>query len=189
MLGYAENTLTATAVAGFVLLVSGCGDAGLNSEQRKVNANVAGIDAPEDDYPAPPGTEENQPAPVPKKKNLLKRKTSLVVDKKAAMEKYPHLVEVENTVNTDSYLGAVSSAYIAASSKANIAAFQHNLNIARELNDGNNLPFDEVQTYIKQMNIQFNDLPYYQMYAYDETSGKFVILEDPLEKQRMKDNL
>lgn len=173
------------ALLTFTLITasSGCGD--LGAERRGVNTEAVGVanpdgDKPADDYPAPPGTKENQPPPVPKQENRFKRKTDLVVDMKAAMEKYPHLIEVENKITSGNYLGALAEGYFAASSRANVLAFQHSLDVAKQLTvDGDNLPFSEVQTYIKQHGVKFNELLPYQMYAYNQDTGKFTILEDP----------
>ncbi len=129
-------------------------------------------------------TTEATPAPAePKRPNLVKRTTKEVLDKKKAMEENSNLVEVENKITAQDPLSASLQGYITIASRANVLNFQHQLNIMKAMNDGNPSYADVLQL-LQQTNMDFNALPDYQYYAYDEQNGTFVILEDTVAKEK-----
>lgn len=143
----------------------------------------------QDSAPKPADQVQAEPAPekpAPKKRpNLLKRKTSEVLDKNKAMAENPNLIEVENKITGKDPLTVSLEAYISASSRINVLNFQHQVNLMKAMND-RNPTYQEIVDLIKQTNMQFNALPDYQKFAYDEKEGKFLVLEDPAEKKRIQ---
>lgn len=129
-------------------------------------------------------------APEPEKRpNLLKRKTQEVVDKNKVMAENPALIEVENKVTGNDPLSTALTGYIAASSRVNVLNFQHQINLMKAMNEDKNPTYEEIVDLIKQHNMEFNALPDYQMFAYDETTGGFGILEDPEAKKAFYDQV
>ena len=153
------------------LFVSGC------IQQRGVEQN-----AKENDEEAEPVVKVE----AKKRPNLLKRKTQEVVHMQKAMEENPKLIEVENKVSGNDPLTTTLTGYIAASSKINVMNMQHQIDLMRAAED-RNPTYDEIMELIKQHNMQFNALPDYQMYAYNEEQGIFTILEDPQAKKEFYD--
>jgi len=151
-----------------LLLSAGCKDAFRSIEEPAKPAGEAKQEAAA--APAEPAAE--------KRPNLLKRKTQEVVDMQKAMAENPKLIEVENKVNASDPLTASLQGYIAISSRANVLNFQHQVNIMKAAED-RNPTYQEIMDLIKQSNMEFNALPDYQTYAYDEKEGRFTILEDP----------
>ncbi len=126
-----------------------------------------------------------EPAPA-KRPNLIKRKTSEVLDKHKAMAENPNLIEVENKITGKDPLTVSLEAYISASSRINVLNFQHQVDLMRAMNDNRPPSYEEIIKLIKQTKMEFNALPDYQKFAYDEKEGKFLILEDPQEKKRLQ---
>lgn len=124
--------------------------------------------------------------PEPPKQNLLKRTTNLVVDKAKAMAENPNLEATENKVSGNDPLTISASAYISISSKANTIAFQHNIDLLKAA-EGRNPTFDEITEFIKVNQMQFNALPDYQWYGYDQESGTFMVLQDPVLKKKLRE--
>ena len=138
------------------------------------------------EQPKQADVEKEKPAPAPvKRPNLLKRKTKEVADKYQAMADNPKLIEVENKITGKDPLTVSLQGYIAMSSKVNVLNFQHQINLMRAMND-RNPTYKEIVELIKTTRMEFNALPDYQTFAYDEKEGKFLILEDPEEKKRLK---
>ncbi|WP_013626385.1 hypothetical protein [Rubinisphaera brasiliensis] len=149
-----------------LLLTTGCNDAFRSIEEPAKPAGEA-----KQEQAAAPVAEEKRP-------NLVKRKTQEVVDMQKAMAENPKLIEVENKINASDPLTASLQGYIAISSRANVLNFQHQVNIMKAAED-RNPTYQEIMNLIKQSNMEFNALPDYQTYAYDEKEGRFTILEDP----------
>ncbi len=134
---------------------------------------------------------EKEPAAAPapeKRPNLVKRKTQEVVDKNKVMAENPALIEVENKVSGNDPLSTALTGYIAASSRVNVLNFQHQIDLMKATED-RNPTYQEIVDVIKQNNMEFNALPDYQMFAYDEKTGGFGILEDPDAKKAFYDQV
>ena len=115
-----------------------------------------------------------------KRPPLIKRKTSKVVNMQKAIAENPKLFPVENKLKYKDPISGPLSAYVSLSSKVNVIAFQHNLNLLRAMKErGEKLTYEEVVQSIKETKMEFNALPDNQTYAYDEKTGQFLILEDP----------
>lgn len=107
-----------------------------------------------------------------------------IVDKQKAMAERPHLVEVTNKITANDPLFAPLQGMFAVGSKAEILAFTHTIQVHKAAND--KFPtYDEFMDYYKQANVQLKGIKPYQVYAYDETDGTIVILEDSIEEERI----
>lgn len=124
-------------------------------------------------------------AEQPRQPNLVKRRTSEVLHKQKAMSENPKLVQVENKVNASDPLTSSLQGYISISSRANVLNFQHQLNLMKAMNESGKAPTHaEVLQLLQQTQMDFNALPDYQFYAYDEETGTFLILEDTEAKEK-----
>jgi len=130
------------------------------------------------------GCQQEAEAPA-KRPNLVKRKTQVVVNYTLATEENPKLYEVENTITGKDPLSTSLEGYVAASSKVNKMQMQHQINLMKAPT-GVNPTHEELMDAIKNNNIQLNALPDYQMYAYNEETGEFLILEDPEAKEEFQ---
>ncbi len=176
----AKTRIMSVTTIGTYLLLGSLTLGGLGCQQEP--APIVQQPAPDEAAPADPPPPPEQPRPV-----LTKRWTQEVVDMHKAMMENPKLVEVENKVTGSDPLTTSLEAYIAISSRANVLNFQHQLNILKAVED-RNLTYEEVMDLIKQTKMEFNALPDYQTYAYDDKQGRFTILEDPDAKAEQQNN-
>jgi len=104
----------------------------------------------------------------------------------AEAKKNPKIVELDNKVTGSDPLTASFSAYVSITSRASMLNFKHQMDILKETNGGSQYPsFKDTLQLMKQMKIDVNALPPYQMYGYDVRTGGLVHLEDKGEKIRM----
>lgn len=136
---------------------------------------------------APPG--QAQPAPQPEVKRWVINKVPWrIVDKNKAMAENPNWQVVDRVKVTGGgdYLTAVSQAYVSARTRIYIMALQHEVDLQKELNDGKWPPFEQFEKALRQNQIELNEMFPYQVYAYDDQTGEIVMLEDPVEKRRLR---
>lgn len=94
----------------------------------------------------------------------------------------PKIVEVENKINASDPLTASYQSYFTIGSRATILAFKHNLNLQKQLNDGNWPSFEQFSADVKKMNIKLVPILPWQMFAYNQQNGSIVLLEDKADK-------
>ncbi|MCA8986820.1 MAG: hypothetical protein KDA78_04225 [Planctomycetaceae bacterium] len=133
----------------------------------------------------PPEAQTSEPEPE-KRPNLVKRKTTEIVDKNKILTERPDLIEVQNSVTGSDPLTTSLTGYIAASSRVNVMNMQHQIDLMRASED-RNPTYQELMDMMRESRMELNALPDYQMYAYDDQSGKFLILEDPVAKKEFQD--
>ena len=116
-----------------------------------------------------------------------------IVDKHKALAENPNLVEVENNTEAGDYFSAVFQAYFSSVSKLNIATMEYNAQLQAQLNaiDGPSDPkppsFEEFNEHAKMNPNNIKALKKWQVYAYDDQTGKVTILEDPEERDRLRE--
>lgn len=114
-----------------------------------------------------------------------------IVDKHKALAENPELVEVVNDTNATGYFDAVSQTAFSAQSRVNKMTMEYNANLQSYLDasDGAKDPkpqsFEEFNQVAKLNSNNIKGLYPWQVYAYDEQTGKVCILEDRAEKKRM----
>lgn len=113
-----------------------------------------------------------------------------IVDRRKAMEENPNLIEVVNDTNETGYLTAVTKSSFSAISRLNTGTMEYNAKLQSYLNaDGSDDPkplsFEEFDAAARQNSNNIKGLYPWQVYAYDESTGKVTILEDRDEKRRM----
>ena len=146
--------------------------------------------APAANAPAANAQPANPPAAQPAEPakptgSIIGKLEGKIVDL-AEAKKNPKIVELDNKVTGSDPLTASFSAYVSITSRASMLNFKHQMDILKETNGGSQYPsFKETMQLMKQMNIQVNSLPPYQMYGYDVKTGGLVHLEDKAEKIRM----
>jgi hypothetical protein len=107
-----------------------------------------------------------------------------IVDKKKALQERPQLFETTNSITANDPIFAPLQGLRAAGSKAEMLAFTHTIEIHKATND--KYPtFDEFMEYYKQAHVELKGLRPWQVYAYDEETGKVTLMEDPQEKERI----
>lgn len=140
--------------------------------------------APTTGVPAPvsPAVAPTQPAATG---GSIIGKTSRTIVDLAEAKRNPKIVEVDNKVTGSDPLTASFSAYVSITSRATAANFKHQMDILKETNDGKYPTFKEAEKLMKQLGIELNALPPYQLYGYDAKTGGLVVLEDKAEKIRL----
>ena len=96
------------------------------------------------------------------------------------IKKKPHLKVKEKATGGT----LLSNAYLSAVSRLSVSQFEHNLRLYRELNGGKWPTYDEYMKKMKQFQVELAKLPPWLYYAYDEKTGRLLILEDTQKKQR-----
>jgi len=124
-----------------------------------------------------------QPAAKPSG-SIIGKTTGKIVDL-AEAKKNPKIVEVDNKITGSDPLTVSFNAYVAVTSKATALNFKHQMDILKETNDGKYPTFKEAEKLMKQLHIELNALPPYQLYGYDAKTGGLVLLEDKAEKIRL----
>lgn len=118
-----------------------------------------------------------------------------MVDKNKALEENPKLVEVTNDTNATGYLQAVTQTAFSATSRVNQMTMEYNAQVQSYINatdsvkDAKPISFEEFEKQARMNSNNIKGLYPWQVYAYDENTGKVCILEDRAEKKRMYDEI
>lgn len=150
------------------------------------NATGGGSAAPAAN-PQPAAAPAANPAALPAAQptgSIIGKTTGKLVDL-AEAKKNPKIVEVENKVTGSDPLTVSFNAYVSITSKATALNFKHQMDILKAANDDKYPTFKEAEKLMKQMNVELNALPPYQLYGYDAKTGGLVVLEDKAEKIRL----
>jgi hypothetical protein len=140
--------------------------------------------------PAPPqaGAPAQQPAAAPaaapQGADAIPDIEAQIVDKQQALAQNPALVETSNKMNTTDPILAISGVYFSATSRLEIATFQHNIDIWKAANDDRYPSYQEFMDMYRTARVKFKGVKPYQVYAYDQSDGTICILEDRAEKKR-----
>jgi hypothetical protein len=116
--------------------------------------------------------------------SIIGKTTGKIVDL-AEAKKNPKIVELDNKITGSDPLTVSFNAYVAVTSKATALNFKHQMDILKAANDDKYPTFKEAEKLMKQLHIELNALPPYQLYAYDAKTGGLVLLEDKAEKIRL----
>ncbi len=114
-----------------------------------------------------------------------------IVDRNKALEENPDLVEVDNDSDAKDPISAISKMYFSPISRINKTTMEHNAKLQSFINaaDGAEDPkpptFEEFNRDAKLNSNNVKGLKPWQVYAYDETTGKVTILEDRSLKKRL----
>ena len=186
----------------------GCNDLNeaLNSEPKRRSGGVAGIASMADiqdvqdvaggnspsshtepqptQQPTPQSNATPQPTPQPNatppakkpRRTFIGKTTADVIDYKKYRSN-PFIVVVENKVQGSDPLTVAATAYVAASSRISALNFKRQLDIIKASN-GRAPTFAEFKKLQKQMRIELAKLPRYQAYAYDESTGGLLVVEN-----------
>lgn len=116
--------------------------------------------------------------------SIIGKTTGKIVDL-AEAKKNPKIVEVDNKITGSDPLTVSFNAYVSVTSRATALNFKHQMDILKAANDDKYPTFKEAEKLMKQLHIELNALPPYQLYAYDAKTGGLVLLEDKAEKIRL----
>jgi hypothetical protein len=167
-----------------VLLLAGCIPSVTNPPAATAESEPA---APEPAAAAevePAGDEAEAPAPAPRQPQGFSKVEWKLVDRNAALQENPDLIEVENRIDATDPLMAATQSYFTLGSRAQLSAFKHSINLYKAQHD-KNPPFGEFEQMLKQANVSLQGLYPWQVYAYDDQTGELCILEDRAEKRRL----
>ena len=205
-----HSTLTTGCKFGLlILLMCGCVDPGMFQKQKQAetekeatapetepapaqNAQPAGTGGPigsmilAPDTDSKPAGQPQAQAPAnqaPAQPSFPQDNTKLV-DKKAVLAENPNLVETENRINATDPLTAVSQSYFSIGSRAQLMALKHAVDLHKAQYD-KPPTFAEFESMLKSSGAALKGLYRWQVYAYDETTGQIVILEDRAMKKRL----
>jgi len=81
----------------------------------------------------------------------------------------------------------ISDAYYSAVGRVSVMKFERNMQIYKEANGGRWPTYKEYTTQMKQFQVNLAKLPPWQYYAYNEDTGKLLVLEDTPMKQKAYD--
>lgn len=118
-------------------------------------------------------------------KGIIGKTTNHVVDMHKAMEENPELQIVENRIEGSDPITQATSAYVSLRSKPQMLAFQSQIKTEMALNQ-RPPTYEELQKMMKTHGVQFAMLYPWQMYGYDEKTGKIVILADPAKEAEIR---
>lgn len=116
-----------------------------------------------------------------------------IVDRNQALAENPNLVEVENNTAAEDYFSAVAQSYFSGVSKLNTTSMEYNAQLQAQLNaidsgaDPKPPSFEEFNAQAKLNPNNIKGLYPWQVYAYDENTGRVTILEDRQERDRLRE--
>lgn len=170
------SSATSTPAAGNVVMPGGPGGG-------VVTGDIGTLAAP-----TTPATNNATATPAPvtpaDPKDGFGKQPAKLVDLHEAKQN-PKVVVVTGKIMADDPLTAAAQAYFSLQARAQIANFQNQVRISKELNDGKPLNHSQFMELVQQLRIEFLPLPPWQMLGYDSKSGDIVVLEDKGEKIRL----
>ena len=119
------------------------------------------------------------------KKNVVERMRARFVDREVALKENPNLVDTKNRITASDPLSTAGQGLFAATSQLSVLTMQHNIDIMKAVED-RNPTFAEMDKMLKDNNIEMTGLYPYQVYAYDAKTGTICVMEDPVEKERIR---
>ena len=199
-------TPTTTLLSLLALTLNGCSDLNeaLNSEPKRRSVAVPGIasaadiqdvqdatggGSPSTPTPQPPPQPTPQPTPptpaaapapgptTPKPRRTFIGKTTAEVINYTKYRTNPFIVVIENKIQGSDPLTIAATAYVSASSRISSLNFKRQLDIIKA-SKGRAPTFVEFEKLQKQMKIELAKLPRYQAYAYDESTGGLLVVEN-----------
>lgn len=140
-----------------------------------------------EDSPPPEAVTPAQPAApavvMPQGEAAIPDVEAIIVDKSKALAENPSYRVTENRIDAGDPLSAVSQSYFALGSRIHLQNFKHNIDIYYAAND--RWPtYEEFIEMFRQFDVKLKHLKPWQVYAYDQTDGTIVIMEDLAEKKR-----
>lgn len=105
-----------------------------------------------------------------------------VVDSQKALQD-PNVSIVEAKIEGSDPLTAAASAYATLRARPLVLKFKHEIDLHKALN-GKYPSIDEFIKLMRDNSIEFNPMPPYRMYGYNEKTGGIVVLEKKAEKAR-----
>ena len=124
---------------------------------------------------APPASNP-APTPEPPRRTFIGKTTAEVIDYKRYRAN-PFIVVVENKVQGNDPLTIAATAYVSATSRVSALNFKRQLDIIKAT-EGRTPTFADFQRLQKQFKIELAKLPRYQAYAYDESTGGLLVVEN-----------
>jgi hypothetical protein len=193
-------TPTTTLLSLLALTLNGCSDLNeaLNSEPKRRSVAVPGIasaadiqDVQDATGGVSPSTPTPQPTPqptpptpaaapgptTPKPRRTFIGKTTAEVINYTKYRTNPFIVVIENKIQGSDPLTIAATAYVSASSRISSLNFKRQLDIIKA-SKGRAPTFVEFEKLQKQMKIELAKLPRYQAYAYDESTGGLLVVEN-----------
>ncbi|MBA2114747.1 hypothetical protein [Bremerella alba] len=138
--------------------------------------------APADSKPPMQEKPPAEPAPAPKpKKGLIHQTTDEVVDAKEWLQKQSIEARDGKIEGVDPFSQAASG-YFTLAAKASTLGLQQAVQHHRALND--KYPtYDEFMKMMRDHRIEFAKLRWYEIYGYNEDTGKILVLVDTVAKE------
>jgi DNA-binding phage protein len=174
--------IAASLVVTLTLL--GCPGAAFEAPRKEDQTSAAEAPAvaeavpAEDDAPAEAAPAEAQQP----RQNALEREAELV-DRRAYLEAHPNAIELEkNVINASDPFTASAQGYFAAVSTLTQAAYEHDLQLQKALNNDRWPTFAAYKTILDTHGVKLKGLKKRQVYAYDDQTGQISILELPEEQ-------
>lgn len=100
----------------------------------------------------------------------------------AEAQQNPKMVVISTKITGNDPVTAAAQAYFSVGARAQMANFQNQYRISKEINDGKPLNYEQFMDLVNQLKIEFIPLPPWQYLGYDHKTGDIVLLENKAEK-------
>lgn len=164
------------------LVATACGCIDPSAFQKKAEDAAAANEAA-----APPAAE--QPAPqappvmMPQGEAAIPDVEAIIVDKQKVLAEHPDWQETEEKINAMDPLSAATQSYFALGQRVHLQNFKHNIDIFYAA-EGRWPTYDEFVQMFSQFDVKLKHLKPWQVYAYDQTDGTIVVMNNLEEKKR-----
>lgn len=164
--------------ASLAILACGCIDPSAFQKKADEAAEAAA---------APPAVEaparQAEPVAAQPGQPVIPDVEAVIVDKQQVLIEHPDWTETEEKITATDPLSAVSQSYFALGQRVHLLNFKHNVDIFYAANE--RWPtYDEMLEMFRQFDVKLKHLKPWQVYAYDQTDGTMVVMEDLADKKR-----
>lgn len=183
---------SALAAALFALLL-GCDTTVSKQNPGPVVPDIEGASASVGEGAQPSGSPmtetapaESTPAESPAEKGVIGKTTNKVVDANKALQD-PEIVLAEgSTADGIDPFSQAGSVYFSAMARVSTLGMQQAVNMKKAV-EGRWPTYDEYMQIMKENNVEFVKLRSYEMYGYDDKTGKILVLMDKrLHREHLK---
>ena len=149
-------------------------------------AAESNLTPPATEAPAAESADTPEPAPAPQetpkpKKGVIGQTTAQVVDAKEWLQK-PGIQAKDGKIEGVDPFSRTASGYFTLAAQTSTLGLQQAVQHYKALND-KFPPYEEFMRMMQENRIEFTKLRWYEIYAYNEDTGKILVLEDTVAKE------
>lgn len=165
------------------LLVMACGCFDPAAFQKKADEAAAANEAAAPPVAAQPNQQAAPPVMMPQGEAGIPDVEAIIVDKQKVAVEHPDWKETEEKINATDPLSAASQSYFALGQRVHILNFKHNIDVFYA-SEGRWPTYDEMIEMFAQFDMKLKHLKPWQVYAYDQSDGTIVVMNNLEEKKR-----